>query len=232
MSDKKQRLFNETELAEMGEETVNLIEQAIDAGELDKAKILTRKMHRESFRQHEVFRDWITSLLSYIYRHLGDDAVYESTYEVLAQLPIFTNEYRDQDLGHQAAVLASNFRGHLTPVVVEEDDEKFTIMMSPCGSGGRSIASGSYETSKNFAKVKKPQKMTFARGDFPIYCTHCALQELVPIEKLGYPLWVTEIPDKIGYKPCKYHIYKDPDNIPAKYYERYGLKKPVPQSNK
>ena len=32
-------------------------------------------------------------------------------------------------------------------------------------------------------------------------------------------------PAEFGKDPCRYMIYKDPDKIPAKYYERYGLKK-------
>ncbi|MDD5398916.1 MAG: hypothetical protein PHU70_07550 [Dehalococcoidia bacterium] len=50
------------------------------------------------------------------------------------------------------------------------------------------------------------------------------------MEKTGYPLWVIDIPEKVGEEPCKFHIYKDPNGIPARFYERYGLKKPTPKS--
>jgi len=232
MAEEKKRYFSEAELKEMGEETVKLIQQAIDAGELEKAKKLTRRMHREFMSQHENYREWVTTLLTFIYEKLGEEEVYNSIYRSFEALGALAAAYQGQDAGRQAAMLAAGFRGHLTPVVVEEDDEKLTVMMSPCGSGGRAIANNSYEPAGKCAKLKKPHKMTFGKADFPIYCAHCALQDILPMEKTGYPIWVIDVPDRVGESPCKYYIYKDPDNIPARFYERYGLKKPAPKAKK
>ncbi len=230
MADKKHRFFTESEMKEMGVETVELIQQAIDAGELEKAKKLTRRMHREFFSQHDSYINWVTSLLSYIYRHIGDKAVYQAIYESFEQLATVADAYRGQDPGRQAQMLAAGFRGHLIPLEMNEDDEKFTLMMPLCGSGGRLITGKRYEATKNFVKIEDPQKMTFGKPNFPIYCAHCSLQDIIPMEKTGYPLWVIETPEKVGEKPCTFYIYKDPDKIPARYYERYGLKKPTPKS--
>jgi len=232
VSDKKNRFFTENELKEMGIETVNLIQQAIDVGEYEKAKKLTRRMHREFFSQHDSYINWVTSLLSYIYRRNGDKAVYEAIYESFEHLAAVADAYRGQDLGRQAQMLAAGFRGHLISIDVQEDDEKFTLTMPLCGSGGRLIAAKSYESPKNFVKIENPQKMTFGKRNFPIYCAHCSLQDIIPMEKTGYPLWVIDIPEKVGEEPCKFHIYKDPDKIPARYYERYGLEKPAPKSGR
>ena len=232
MAEIKKRYFTESELKEMGEETVKLVQQAIDAGDPEKAKKLTRRMYREFMSQHDNYLNWVTSLLTFIQHRLGDEAVYDSIYSAFEALGALADAYRGQDPGKQAAMLAAGFRGHLTSAVIEEDDEKFTVMMSPCGSGGRAIANNTYEPTGKFAKLKKPQKMTLGKADFPIYCAHCALQDIVPMEKTGYPIWVIDIPDKVGESPCKYYIYKDPDNIPARFYERYGLKKPQAKAKK
>lgn len=232
MKAEKKRFFTGAELEEMGNPTVDLIQQAIDAGELDKAKKLARRMFREFSFQHDAWVSWITTLSSYIYKHNGDEAVFEAVNQCLEELSITSDAYRSQDSVRQAQMLAAGLRAHLTPVVVEEDDEKFTVMMSPCGSGGKLISNKKYETSKNLAKIKKPQGITFGRSDFPMYCANCAIENIVPMKKTGYPIWVTDAAEKLGETPCKLHIYKDPDEIPAKYYERFGLKKPSPKSNK
>jgi len=210
----------------MGTETVDLVEQAIDAGDLQKARKLNRRMYKEFYSMHEGFRDWITTLMSYIQKHMGDEALYEALHEVFKDFTVLAQIYRNENTKRQGQMLAAGFRGHLTPLKVEEDDEKITVMMTPCGSGGRAILNGLYNPPKNLAKVKKPQKMTWGRTDIPVYCVHCALQDIIPIEDTGYPIWVIEPPDEFGKQPCRYYMYKDPDNIPAKYYERYGLKKP------
>ncbi|MDD5398360.1 MAG: hypothetical protein PHU70_04685 [Dehalococcoidia bacterium] len=232
MAEAKKRYFAQSELKEMGEETVKLVQQAIDAGELEKAKKLNRRMYREFASQHDNYLNWVTSLLTFIQNRLGDEAVYESIYGAFEALGALADAYRGQDPGKQAAMLAAGFRGHLTSAVVEEDDEKFTVMMAPCGSGGKIVANNGYAPTGKFAKLKKPHKMTFGKADFPIYCAHCALQDIVPMEKTGYPIWVMETPDKVGEVPCKYYIYKNPDDIPARFYERYGLKKPPVKSKK
>jgi len=231
VTETKKRYFTESELKEMGAESVKLIEKAIDAGDLEKAKKLAHRMYSEYLSTHNIFWDWLISTLGFIQEELGDEAVYRSMYRAFESLTALADAYRNQDAGQKAKLLAAGFRGHLTPVVVEEDDEKFTIMMTPCGSGGRAIASKGYETGK-FAKIKKPQKMTFGKKDFPIYCAHCALQDIIPMETGGYPLWVMEDPGNVGVEPCKFYIYKNPDDIPVRFYERFGLKKPAPKSTK
>jgi hypothetical protein len=221
------RLFTEAELKELGMETVELVEQAIDAGDLQKAKKLNRRMYREFYSMHEGYRDWIANLMSYIYKKMGDEALYEALYDVFKDFTILAQIYHAENMKRQGQMLAAGFRGHLTPLKVEEDDEKITVSMLPCGSGGRAILNGLYNPPRNLAKVKKAQRLTFGKTDVPVYCTHCALQDIIPMEATGYPIWVIEPPDEFGKQSCRCHIYKDPDKIPAKYYERYGLKKPL-----
>jgi hypothetical protein len=222
-----ERLFTEAELQELGTETVELVDNAIDAGDLPKAKKLNRRQFKEFYSMHEGYRDWIATMMSYIYNRLGDEALYEVLHEVFKDFTFLAQIYRAESIKRQVQMLSAGFRGHLNSLKIEEDDEKVTVMMTPCGSGGRAALSGSYNPPKNWAKVKKAQRMTFGRTDFPVYCVHCALQDIIPMEDTGYPIWVIEPPAEIGKEPCRCIIYKDPDNIPAKYYERYGLKKPA-----
>jgi hypothetical protein len=77
--------------------------------------------------------------------------------------------------------------------------------------------------------LKKAGPHTWGETDVPIYCSHCPwVHEIFPIQEVGQggQLWVHAVPfPKKPGDPCVYHIYKDPKDIPAKYYERIGLKK-------
>jgi hypothetical protein len=49
-----------------------------------------------------------------------------------------------------------------------------------------------------------------------------------PIEEYGYPVRVVEpptYPDNANAK-CTWHIYKDPRNVPERYYKDVGATKP------
>lgn len=223
----EKRVFTEAELKELGVETVDLLQQAIDNGETEKAKKLSRRMHREFFSQHEGFRDTVTSLLTFIGRRYGDEVLYDALHEAFQPFAELAKLYRDQDIRRQVEMLAMGLRGHLNPLIIEEDDEKITVMMNPCGSGGRAVLNGSYEPKGKFLKVKKHPLMTLNKNDFPVYCCHCPLQDLIPMEDSGFPIWITEPSDDIGKEPCKFLLYKDQKLIPEKYYQRLGKKKPV-----
>jgi hypothetical protein len=222
-----EKLFTEAELLEMGKETVDLVEAAIDAGDLQKAKKLNRRMYKEFYSMHEGFRDWIATLMSFVQKRMGDEALYEVLSEVFKDFVFLAQIYGAENMKRQGQMLAAGFRGHLCPLKVEEDDEKITVMMTPCGSGGRAVLNGLYNPPKSLAKITKPQRMSWGRNDVPVYCAHCALQDIIPMEATGYPIWIIEPPAEFGKQPCRFIMYKDRDKIPAKYYERYGLKKPA-----
>ena len=72
------RVFTDAELEEMGKRTVDLICEAVDAGDKEKAKKLAHRMYREFQSMHDLYRDWSTGLLSYIYDNYGDETLYEA----------------------------------------------------------------------------------------------------------------------------------------------------------
>ena len=228
MSEKK--AFTQEKMDTMGKTHLERANAAIDAGDAERAKKEIQGMWNEFQAMHDSLRDWIAALYSWIYRNHGDDALYEANYEAfLAGFKGLTKLYQNAAPGHQAAMLAAGYRGHLVPLKVEEDDEKFTITMLPCGSGGRLAKGGGYDPPLNLARVKKAQPQTYMQENFPIYCTHCAFQEIIPIDLMGHPIFITDPPagDKIGEEYCRAYIYKDPKDIPEVYYTRIGKKKPI-----
>jgi len=224
----EKRIFTEAELKEMGMRTRDLIDKAIDSGELEKAKHLNHRMYAEWLSMHDLYVNWVTSLLSYIYEHHGMEVLYEAIRQCCTAWfkPIYDNILKAGDFRRKVEMFAIGLRGHLQPVEIEEDDEKVCLMMCPCGSGERLLQSGGYEPPRSFSKIKEPHELTFGQPDFPIYCIHTPMTEILQIEWSGYLLAVDEVPQDIKMGGCKYCMYKDPKDVPERFYTRVGKKKP------
>jgi hypothetical protein len=225
----KKRYFSREKLVQMGTPRLERAIAAINGGEKEKAIKEVQGMFNEFLSMHNILRDWIAAIYSYIYERDGDEALYEVNKAACSYwLKDLMEVYAKADPPRRAQMLAAGYRGHLVPLKVEEDDEKFTLTMLPCGSGGKLATSGAYEPPSKLSRVKRAQPQTYFKESFPVYCTHCAFQEIVPIEKLGYPMFITDPPegDKIGKENCKVYIYKEPKSTPVRFYERVGKKKP------
>ena len=72
------RLFSEQELAEMGARTLDLLMEAIDAGDKNKAKALAQRMKNEFNYLHDGYMFWVAGLQTYIYKNYGIEAVEEA----------------------------------------------------------------------------------------------------------------------------------------------------------
>ncbi|MBA3035212.1 MAG: hypothetical protein FP814_01835 [Desulfobacterium sp.] len=226
------RIFTDEELRELGGmPTHELILAAIDAGDKEKAKELTLRLYNDSQRLLDMYVYWTTSLLSYIGRRNGDEAIQE------AQVEFFTisagimqqKEQSDAQAGEDGIrqlvqAMASSVRGAFSQLEIQEDDEKFILQMKPCGTGGRMILEGIYEKF-GFIKIKKAQPMTFGQEDFPVYCTHCACAAISEIEAGDVPGMFLEASEKPGEKLCNFYIYKDPKAFPAELYAKVGKEK-------
>jgi len=214
----KDKVFTPEELKELGQQRKELIQTSIDAGDKERAKKLTRQMHREFLSLHDIYRDWIASLLSFIGRRYGDEAVHNALQEYFDMLmQSLGKAYADQDLRRMAEMAAAGLRGHLHPFEVEEDEEKFTFVLNPCGSGGRLMVEGKYGPPCNFFKIQKAQEMTFQQQDFPVYCSHCFFQNIGPTKAGNSPLPIVVPPKQMGKEPCRAYLYKDPSRCPEEY---------------
>lgn len=227
----RERLFSEAEIREMEKRTVDRLTEAIDAGNTEKAKQIARRMYNEFLSIHDLYRDWTTAMLSEIGRRFGDEVLDQIMTEGvkawwLPNLEKFPEG--PETLPQRVKMFAAGLHGHLQPLHIEEDEEKVVIQMRPCGSGGRLVLEGKYEGPQGFLTIEKPQRMTYNRANFPVYCAHEPSMELTDIEKNGAPFVVVEPAAQLGKEHCSFIIYKDRSKVPAKYYERLGLKKPEP----
>lgn len=224
-----ERNFTDEELERMGTPRADRAKSAVKEGDKEKALKEIQGMFHEFLSMHNLMRDWIAALYTYIYNTYGEEALYEANHKACSfWLRRFLEKYAEADPPRRAVMLAAGFRGHLVPLKVEEDEEKFTITMLPCGSGAKLVLDGDYEPTGELARIEKAQPQTLSKKDFPIYCTHCAFQEIIPIEKYGYPIFITDCPDgdRIGQENCRVYIYKNPEDIPERFFKRLGMKKP------
>ncbi len=222
----KKRVFSEAELDEMGKRTLDLLTEAIEAGEKERARRLAKRMHREFSAIHDLYMNWLADLMDHVYRHWGEDELYASLRKTIgASLSPIANMEK-ADFRRRVEMLATILRGHLVALKLEEDDEKVCIRMTPCGSGQRLIEAGGYEAPRNLTRIAKPHVMTWGLADFPIYCTHAPVMEILCLEQLGKPVFVILPDDKVGCRSCAYCLYKDAGDIPDSAYVRLGKQKP------
>jgi hypothetical protein len=218
------RHFTDEQLEEMGKLTRDLIKEAIDRGDLERAKQLSDRMYREFSAMHDLYLYWVTATLTHIGRNYGDQALYQALKEGCAAwvMPL-AQRYAAKDTKTKAEMLVAGLRGHLQPLRVEEDDEKFTIYMEPCGSGGRLIINSAYRPPHSFLSIEEAQPMTFGRQDFPVYCAHCPFEALLPIEAGLVPFAVAIPAGDLANEPCRVCLYKNAADIPSVVFEQAGL---------
>ncbi len=223
-----EKVCTQQELEEMGALTLDLIIKAIDDDDKERAKKLSNRMYREFLAMHDLYRDWVTALLSFISRRYGDEVLDQAYYESCAiYVKPLVELYRGADIRKKIHMAAAAIKGHLQSMKIEEDEEKFTIIQQVCGSGGRQILEGSYDgPPKDFVRIKRPQAMTYGREGFPIYCAHCAVMAQVTIDEAGALIRsIVDPSEKPGEVPCRIYLYKDLNAIPTEFYRRVGRKK-------
>ncbi len=206
--------------------------------EADDREAAEKWIDREYYKfneSHNIRIDWETRLKTYIYENLGE----EKTWEVMR---LVVEDYYNPTM---VALLRHNFdfryrvesriaglMSHGMYCHAEEDDVKCRVIMTPCGSGTYLLEHHVYEAPKNYSLCKACPN-TFGIDKFPIYCTHSPIQEMISIERFGWPNAVNtpydliDDPDYVFAKECcHFDIFKDPSLVPDRVYEMLGKKRP------
>ena len=227
------RWFSEEELRELSRPTMDRAIEAMDNGDLDAARRLCEEMKHEWRYLHDLMASGLAGLITFVQEELGDEGV-ERAWRRGNEAGWNRSAAKVDAMDRRLVVLAlaATWRAHSCSGTgpnpgafeIEEDDEKFTFRMNPCGSGQRLWRNGGYEGPKGFGLTKDAHDWSYGRKDFPLYCTHCSfMNEIQPIEWLGRPLYPSDPPEDYDHDPCTWYWYKDPDAIPARHWERYGL---------
>jgi hypothetical protein len=231
---------------ELGIATPERIIEAIDAGRLEEAKSLAQYMIAEGKSLHDLMCDWVWDLLSRIADRFGEEAMYEclrasqATWMLRRTWKAFLRLSVEDRVRLTAEIMRSHRCGPKQDGGIEviEEDDRFSIRMDPCGSGGRMRRGDPVDGTPSrlgapysFGTTREAHDWSWGRKDVPYYCLHCAVNELLPMEWGGHPLWVTGY-DPDASKPCHWHFYKTVEQIPEEAYRRLGHRKPPPGEGK
>jgi hypothetical protein len=207
--------------------TVRLIHEAIETGDGDRAKKLLDLMAGDWERNKDYSINWITSLLSFIGRRMGEEAVEEALRDFGERFLAGRREgYWSLDARKRMEGIVRGMKANFGEAALREDDEKYVLEFR-CGSGGKLIDEGAYAPPRDYLTLRKRGPVTFDRDELPVYCAHCSVNnEIVPVEADGAPVTVQFPPSAPGER-CVHHIYKDAADIPDSVYRRIGKQPPA-----
>jgi hypothetical protein len=235
-----ERWFSERELDELARPTMERAIEAIEHGELERAKALCEEMKHEWRLLHDIMVEGIAGLISYVHDRHGDEAVEDAwQYSLERGWKPHVEAIDRQDRKQMVQALAANWRAHSGSgtgpapgaFTIAEDDEKFTFAMNPCGSGQRLWRMRRYGPG-GYGTTDGAHPWSYDREEFPLYCTHCSfMNEILPIRWIGHPVYPSDPPQDFDRDPCVWYWYKDPEQIPARHYERYGEPPPARDSS-
>jgi hypothetical protein len=162
---------------------------------------------------HDFYRDYVSTMLSHVYREYGVDALADCLRASSEKdwMPWMMDEI-DTDPRERLIVWAdllgvANF-GNIT---IEEQDDRFVVLQNPCGSCGRQHRGGRYDEPWGLAVVQeKDHPLTYGQGGCSVYRAHIPMMHyIMPVERIGAPWPLVQCPrNKAGQ--CKVTLYKDP----------------------
>lgn len=239
-SDKLRRLIRQDDRQDLGRPTQELIAEAVDGGRSEEAKALARYMIPEGKALHDLFCDWIWDILTKTADRDGEESVYElcratqETWMLRRTWKALSKMSAEERVYVNAEIMRSHRCGPKQDGEIEiiEETDRISIKMDPCGSGGRMRRGDPVDGTPSrlgapyfFGATRQAHPWSWGLKNVPYYCIHCAVNEILPIEWGGYPLWVTGFDDDAS-KPCYWHFYRKPELVPEKYFSRLGFRKP------
>ena len=188
--------------------------EAIKAGKKEEAIQHVEDLYNSFKPLHDRYADMVSLLLIYVGKKLGEEAVYEATRFFMDEIypPVIG---KMGGLGYQQLLEAvcRMHVAHYTQFHLVEDDEKMTVTITGCRSGGgRLLGEGLPPLAKKEGITKKAWPWSFNRVGFPYYCVHAGpLNDI--FKAAGVPVeikWGRQYDEKGNQidEPCRYVIYK------------------------
>ena len=204
----------------LAQETV----RAIEAADRERARtLIDRKERRQYLSLHDRLVRFMAEIFHCVLERYGPAELFRFHRAAAEGQRQGFEKWERLGPAEFAQATAFLLKQHMGVVEVREDEEKFTVAQTPCGSGGRLRLAGAYSGPDALPFVEERGCLTMGQERFPVYCSHCPIWNgVAPIEWFGRPHWVFENPARPDGS-CTLHIYKRADGAPAAYYDRLGV---------
>lgn len=185
--------------------------EAIKTGKTEEALRYLNDVYEQFHALHDAYSNHISLLERTLAKTQGDE-----WYEAFERKTIFDSfrpkyeRYKDMSVQQQVEAICNSMRAHYSEFHVEEDPNKFVVVITGCGAGGRLIRDGIAKGQD--AITKKAYPWSFNRVGFPYYCAHAyflneLFKELGLKIKIEYGRQYDDNGNKID-EPCKYIVYR------------------------
>jgi hypothetical protein len=187
---------------------------------------------------HDAYVAWIQQLLTDLANDYGEDAVLDvvlQTYEVL-----WKNRYavwHEMTPIEKLQLSVEGMRGHLSgrgrrgDVGIAEEDDRYTMILDPCGSCGI-LRRGDPDSGRPPAcpaSNQEPHSWTWNSTGLSWYSVHSAIvMEWIHMSEGQPPFRPLESCDQDA--ACRWYIYKDPSAARPEHYQRMGFTAPAQRS--
>ena len=211
---------------------------------IEKARSTWQEIHDDAV-------DLLSGMIDIAARLLGEDAIPALWGHLMRDW--YDSHCARYDLGHQPwaasadqlmIAIVDGFHAHLAGVERQgdiemlEEPDRVGFRFAPCGSGGRSVDPRITDGRPlagppfDFAVTTRPHDWAWNTVGICSYCVHCCLlNEVEPIDRLGYPTRVIDAPTWPAGEQgasCTWWVYRDPRLVPDSVYRRVGRERPTP----
>lgn len=192
---------------------------------------------------HDDYSDWTWALATWVQQQYGEDTVevyFRATLGPWTKSRTPSSQLRQMSALDNLRYTVEGMRAHFSgderdgSIVVEERDDAYVLVLDPGGTcermrRGDPLAGTGPRTEPpySFGVTERAHPWSWGKAGVGLYSAHCCLvNEILPMEELGFPKRITECPDDDA-GACRWLIYKDWGQLPASYFERVGLNPPV-----
>lgn len=197
--------------------------EALAQGQAEPAIGLLDAKDQAYLALHDTMVRFMADSFAWVFRHFGNKALLDFHMAGAEGQRAGFEKWEQMPAAEFAATTAFLLKQHMGRLEVREDERRFTIHQSLCGSGGRLRLRGAYDGPQALPIIEGPGPLTFGEARMPVYCTHCPIWNgTATLRWFGRAHWVFDQPSREDGS-CTLHIYKRRDDIPADYARAVGL---------
>lgn len=188
--------------------------EAAQAGNWDFAETWFEQNFELAKRWHDLMFRHSYAVMSALLEQVGPEQTRQAMERILKAASFYEMGWQQAatlEPEQLAVVLAEHLRLHFSGpdgggVEIIEEPDRIRLVLAPCGSGGTLRRTVGHKP--GFAKLEQASEVTWGRsGEVPLYCSHCAMNEIESMRRFGHKKWTTNF-DPDPNKPCGWTIWK------------------------